>query len=180
MHGTETAGVKALLRYAAKLAGAHAGARTDWHPGPAADVTIIPVTNPWAWTYGYRYDGEGEDVNRDFASARTQEAAALRSFMQEHGPWDLFMDLHESKKAGYFIYQYLPESQGLGADYVRILKTLGRPLENAYREGPFRVHRGLLTMPASTLPWIAVHLRTVETFIERLLADAVASRSGSE
>lgn len=135
VHGTETAGVEALLRFAREL---EMGRRTR----AATDITIVPLANPWAWVYGYRWDGAGEDVNRDFSTGRMQEAAALRAFMRKNGPWDLFLDLHESKKPGYFIYQYLPEEEGLGPQYVRILKSMGRPLENTYREGPFRCIAG--------------------------------------
>jgi predicted deacylase len=37
-----------------------------------ASIDIVPVANPWGWVYGYRYNGEGEDMNRDFASGRTR------------------------------------------------------------------------------------------------------------
>ncbi len=196
VHGTETAGVEALLRLSERMARGAGGPST-------ADLTIVPLANPWAWVYGYRYDGEGEDVNRDFASGRTQEASALRAFMKRNGPWDLFLDLHESKKPGYFIYQYLPEDEGLGAEYVKILTSMGRPVENTYEEWPFRVHKGRLIVPAPMLAWVAiagrlsqeqyvrlhgtrhsytvetplsddaearvaVHMRTAETFIDRL------------
>lgn len=119
-------------------------------------IDLVPVINPWGWVYGYRYDGDGEDVNRDFASRRTQESRILRGLMDRGGSYDLVLDLHESKKPGYFIYQYLPGSEGLGAVYVRLLGRMGRPRENNYREGLFATHDGILTTPAAVLPWIAL------------------------
>ena len=199
MHGTETAGPEALLQFAALLAresSRYANVRLD----------IVPVANPWGWVYGYRYNGEGEDVNRDFSSRRTREAALLKSLMRRDGPFDLVMDLHESQRNSYFIYQYLPLDAGLGGDYVKIVGSLQRPVATAYREWIFNVQGGILRTPSAALFWIglgrsmaldqyarlhgvrnsytvetpvwddfdtrvAVHLRTVQTFISRLLAD---------
>jgi hypothetical protein len=149
VHGTESAGVEALLQLSEEMA--H---NPELFPEVALD--IVPVVNPWGWIHGYRYDGEGEDVNRDFASRRTQEARIVRSFIDRSGPYDLVLDLHESKKYGYFIYQYLPASEGLGGDYVRLLGRMGKPRENAYREGIYAVVNGILSTPVSALPWIAI------------------------
>lgn len=148
VHGTETSGVEALLSLAADLA----REPSAW---PGAAIDIVPVANPWGWVYGYRYNGDGEDMNRDFASRRTREAAAIRGLIHDNGPYDLVMDLHESKKYGYFIYQYLPPGPGLGEQYVRILQDMGKPAQENYREGIFRTRGGILHMPAAILPWIA-------------------------
>jgi Succinylglutamate desuccinylase / Aspartoacylase family len=149
VHGTETAGVEAVLRIAETLAR---------DPGRLAAVSmdLVPVINPWGWVYGYRYDGDGEDVNRDFASRRTQESRIMRALMDRGGGYDLVLDLHESKKNGYFIYQYLPAAEGFGAAYVRLLGRLGRPREDSYREGAFAARDGILSIPAGALPWVAL------------------------
>ena len=149
VHGTETAGVEALLQIAEGLA-------RNPREHPSVSFDIVPVLNPWGWVHGYRYNGEGEDVNRDFSSGRTQEARILRDYMRRNGPWDLVVDLHESKKYGYFIYQYLPPGSGLGAEFVRILKALGKPRENAYQEGFFPAKGGILQVPAPALAWVAL------------------------
>jgi hypothetical protein len=148
VHGTETSGVEALLSLAADLA-------RDPAALPAAEIDIVPVANPWGWVYGYRYNGDGEDMNRDFASRRTREAAAIRGLVARNGPYDLVMDLHESKKYGYFLYQYLPRGSGLGEQYARILRDMGKPAQENYREGLFRTRGGVLRMPAVVLPWVA-------------------------
>jgi hypothetical protein len=201
VHGTESAGVEALLRIAETLAG-------DPSRLSSVSVDIVPVVNPWGWAYGYRYDGDGEDVNRDFASRRTQEARIVRGLMDRSGPYDLFLDLHESKKSGYFIYQYRAPNRGLGTEFVRVLKTMGKPRENSYREGVFKTREGILQIPATALFWIslggrlsleqyarlhgtpdsytvetpvgdelenriAVHQRTVTAFIEKLSRTSV-------
>jgi hypothetical protein len=183
VHGSETAGVEALLRLCEQLA-------RDPLRYPAVTLDVIPVVNPWAWVYNYRYDGDGEDVNRDFATRRTQEARIVRGFIERGGPYDLVMDLHESKKSGYFIYQYLSADQGLGREYVKLLQRRGKPRENAYREGIYPAVNGVLFTPASTLPWVAIsgrlsleqytrlhgtrHSYTVETPLQDSFEDRVA------
>jgi hypothetical protein len=149
VHGTETAGVEALLRLCEEMA-------RDPRLFPDVSLDIVPVVNPWGWVHGYRYDGEGEDVNRDFASRRTQEARIVRGFIDRSGPYDLVMDLHESKKYGYFIYQYLPAGQGLGGEYARMLTRRGRQRESSYREGIHGAVNGILSIPAAELPWVAM------------------------
>jgi hypothetical protein len=152
VHGTETSGVEALLLLAGELAREPA-------PWPAAAIDIVPVANPWGWVYGYRYNGDGQDMNRDFASGRTREAAMIRGLIRKNGPYDLVMDLHESKKYGYFIYQYLPPGPGLGEEYADILRDLGKPAQENYREGIFRARGGILRIPVAALPWIAAARR---------------------
>ncbi len=182
VHGTEPAGGRALL----ELAGAMAG-----NASLLADVAvdIVPIANPWGWVHGYRYTGNGADINRDFASGRTQESALLRGLMRERGPYDLVMDLHESKKAGYFVYQYLPPDEGLGASFTGLVEAAGERLEDRYREWFWRAEDGVLRMPTVALWWVAMarqlslehyarlhgtrHAYTVETPVDDDLADRV-------
>jgi hypothetical protein len=129
-------------------------------------------------------------VNRDFSTRRTREARTIRELYDHNGPYDLLLDLHESKKPGYFIYQYLSEEEGLGAEYVKLLTSLGKPLENNYREGPFKATRGILRIPAAPLLWISMGGRlSLEQYarlhgtrhaycVETPLADAFDQRVG--
>jgi hypothetical protein len=188
MHGTESAGVEALLQVAEAIA----REPSRW---PQVTIDILPVINPWGWVYGYRYDGAGEDVNRDFASSRTQESRIVRDYLRRNGPFDLFMDLHESKKYGYFIYQYLPAQSGFGSLFVEMLKGMGKPPESWYREGMFQVRDGILHIPSAALAWIALARRlsleqyarlsgtanayTVETPLRDDFTDRVAVHRGT-
>jgi hypothetical protein len=149
MHGTETAGVEALLQISEALS-------RDPRLYPSVSFDIVPIANPWGWVRGCRYNGDGEDVNRDFSSRRTREAALLLAFMQRNGPWDLVLDLHESKKYGYFIYQYLPPGPGMGDDFTDMLRRLGKPRENAYREGVFQARDGIIWIPEPVLAWVSL------------------------
>jgi hypothetical protein len=182
VHGTEPAGGRALLELAGDVAR---------DPSLFADVAldIVPVANPWGWTFGYRYTGNGADINRDFASGRTREAALLRGLMRSRGPYDLVMDLHESQKPGYFVYEYLPADEGLGSSFTGLVEAAGKPLEDRYTEWFWRAEDGVLRMPTAALWWVAMarqlslehyarlhgtrHAYTVETPVEDALADRV-------
>jgi hypothetical protein len=123
---------------------------------PGAFIDVVPVVNPWGYVYGYRYNGDGQDVNRDYASRRTQEARLVRGLFQRDGPFDLVMDLHESRKPGYFLYEYVSPSRGLGGAFAGLVSTLGQPRENAYREWLFPARDGVLRTPAVALAWVAL------------------------
>lgn len=182
IHGTEPAGGKALLELAGEMAR---------DPALLADVAVdvVPIANPWGWVHGYRYTGNGEDINRDFASSRTQESALLRRLMRERGPYDLVMDLHESKKPGYFLYAYLPPEEGLGSAFTGLVEAAGERPENRYREWFWRAEDGVLRIPTAALLWVAMarqlslehyarlagtrHAYTVETPVDDDLADRV-------
>ena len=182
IHGTEPAGGRALLELAGEMAR---------DPSLLGDVNvdIVPIANPWGWVFGYRYNGNGEDINRDFASSRTPEARMLRGLMRGRGPYDLVMDLHESKKAGYFVYQYLPPGEGLGTSFAGLVEAAGEPLENRYKEWLWRAEDGVLRIPSAALVWFAMARQlslehfarltgtrqayTVETPVDDALADRV-------
>ncbi len=149
VHGTEPAGVEALLRFVERLA-------RDPSRLPGAFIDVVPIVNPWGYVYGYRYNGDGQDVNRDYASHRTQEAVLIRDLIREDGPFDLVVDLHESKNDGYFLYEYRAPAAGMGGAFASLVSGLGLPQENAYREWIFRARDGILRTPAAVLPWVAL------------------------
>jgi hypothetical protein len=121
---------------------------------------IIAVVNPWGWVRDSRLNGAGKDINRDFASPNTQEAALARAFVasrvKENGSYHVALDLHESSKSGYFVYQYTGARAGLGPAFARVVELAGKPLEKDYREGSFPVRRGVLSIPAITLPYVSM------------------------
>lgn len=151
VHGNERAGPEALMRFAELLSRS---------PNLYREVAfdIMPVVNPWGWVRGSRLNGAGKDINRDFASSNTQEADLVRTFVgtriSENGPYHIALDLHESSKAGYFVYQYTGARTGLGPAFARVVELAGRPLEKDYREGSFPVRRGVLSIPAISLPYV--------------------------
>jgi hypothetical protein len=151
VHGNERAGGEAVIRFAESLARS-----PDLYPSLAAD--LIPAVNPWGWVYHVRQNGAGKDVNRDFATRRTQEAALVRGYVQSRaqsgGAYDIALDHHESSQSGYFVYQYVNRRSGLGPAFVQAARLAGGPVETMYREGAFAVRDGVLAIPRIALPYV--------------------------
>ena len=139
IHGHEVAGPEAAIRFAVEMS-------RDPDRYPSASLDVIPITNPWGWSRNVRYNGAGEDINRDFASRRTQEGALLRDFMRAGGPYDLVLDLHESKKPGYFVYDYSWGRPGYANAFRRVAALSAASFETGYREGGAAVRDGVLSI----------------------------------
>ena len=140
LHGNEIAGPEAAIRFAEDLA------RNAERYG-AVEIDLIPLANPWGWSRNIRYNGGGEDINRDFSSSRTEEARVIRDFLGGRGSYDLILDLHESKNPGYFAYDYSGREPSLADAYRRVLKLSDARFESTHREGGITVSDGVLAIP---------------------------------
>ncbi len=141
IHGHESAGVDAAARFAEDIIR---------RPSRYSDIQIdiIPVLNPWGWEYNRRHNADGLDINRDFATDRTIEASLFRSFVGQMDTYDLFIDLHESHKSGYFLYDYSsPPDRNVWDTYRSLIALSAKGLENNYRESLSRAQNGILSMP---------------------------------
>ena len=144
VHGHEIAGAEAALKFAEELA-----KRPTRYS--ELEIDVIPVLNPWGWEHGSRYNSGGMDINRDFGSSRTVEAGLFRSFIRRSMPYDLVIDLHETYKSGYFLYDYsFPPDRHVWNTYRAIIGLSDKPLENDYRESMYRTNNGILRI--SRLP----------------------------
>ena len=144
VHGDEIAGGEALLRFIEEMV-----VRTQLYESYSFD--IIPIVNPWGWAHNLRYNGNGEDINRDFASKRTEEAQILKRFLMSRESYDLFLDLHESRQQGYFIYQYLRTRYSYAPLFIDLVQSRERRVENRYRDFIFKVKEGVLHIPPIVL-----------------------------
>ncbi len=63
--------------------GARAGAplAADASLFPDVSFDIVPLLNPWGWSRDVRYNRDGRDINRDFATFTTQEARVFRDLV---------------------------------------------------------------------------------------------------
>ena len=150
IHGHEIAGSEAAMRFAEDIV-----RRPTRYPN--AHIDIIPVLNPWGWEHNMRHNYSGMDINRDFSSERTKEAEIFRLFSGEEREYDLFIDLHESYKQGYFLYDYSSPPDGeLWKTYRSLITLSNKPLENRYREFLSRTKDGIL------------HIRPLQVYVNML------------
>ena len=152
IHGNEPAGSEALLRLSRQLA------RETWRYG-GASIDIVPVVNPWGWVHNTRHNGAGLDINRDFASDRTQEARLLKDFITANGPYDIVLDLHESTKPGYFMYRYGHTEDLLVETYRKLIMEMNVPVERTFREALFKAKDGIISVPGWSLHLVRVARR---------------------
>ena len=63
IHGNEPAGAAWAVELVRLLA-------NDPSAFPEVSFDIVPLLNPWGWSRDVRYDLDGRDINRDFATIR--------------------------------------------------------------------------------------------------------------
>ncbi|MBN1687187.1 MAG: DUF2817 domain-containing protein [Spirochaetales bacterium] len=120
VHGNEPAGAAFTLGLIQALS-----AKTLAHENTAID--IIPMVNPWGWAHDSRFNYDGKDINRDFASFRTQEAGIIRDYVKGRS-YDLALDHHEDPGAsGVYIYQYGKSDDSTARAALSIVKEKGYP-----------------------------------------------------
>lgn len=122
IHGNEPTGVEAvidLIETVVKKPPKYRGVVFDF----------IPCVNPWGWAHDIRFNKNGRDINRDFASFKSQEAAIIRDFVKGKS-YDLILDHHEDPKAkGFYLYQYDTPGQSLSRDVIKNVREAGYPIE---------------------------------------------------
>ena len=110
-------------------------------------VDIIPVVNPWGYAHDKRFNKDGRDINRDFASFNTQEARIMRDFLQGKN-YNMMLDLHEDPRAdGFYMYQYARDSQSLARAAIQKLRQAGAPIEPDRWKTLLKLDDGLVDAP---------------------------------
>ena len=140
IHGNEPAGVYYAMELMEKLA-----KNQNHHRNIAID--IIPMVNPWGVTHNIRFNQTGIDVNRDFATLRSQEAKIIQKFVGQRR-WDLMLDLHEDPSAsGFYIYQYGQSDKITCEKIVAAVEKLGYPIEENVRMLILHTEHGVIDAP---------------------------------
>lgn len=141
------------------LGGVHGNepAGTAWVAGLARELVVsaggpnsfdlLPLLNPWGWSRNRRYNREGRDINRDFASFASQEARILRDLV-EGQEYDLVIDHHEDPDAaGFYLYQYARRDSTATRGAIAAARAAGYPIEQDVRMVILRTRDGLIRAP---------------------------------
>lgn len=140
IHGNEPAGVEILVRTIESMA-------TNILRYESIYFDIIPLINPWGWSHDVRFNRDGIDVNRDFASFKSQEAKIVREFLKGKR-YDLIIDHHEDPNAsGFYIYQYGNPDTLLSRRVIEVVRGLGYPIEQDVKMVILRTKDGLINAP---------------------------------
>lgn len=140
IHGNELAGAETNARFIEALA-------SDASLFPNIAFDIVPITNPWGWSHDQRYNGDGKDVNRDFASFASQEARIMSNYL-EGKRYDLMIDDHEDPDGkGFYMYQYAESGQSLSRRVISAVKGMGFPIEQDVNMVILKTDDGLIDAP---------------------------------
>jgi predicted deacylase len=95
IHGDEPAGPEAIFRLL-----------KDSACLPRATWTIFPLLNPDGYRLNSRDNADGLDLNRDYRYPTANESTAHRAVIDNLGPIDLTLSLHEDWEAvGFYLYE---------------------------------------------------------------------------
>ncbi len=149
MHGNEPAGTEALLQFIETMS---ANVAQDAH----TEIDVIPLVNPWGWAHDTRFNQTGRDINRDFASFRSQEARLIRDFTRKK-KYDLISDHHEDPDGkGFYMYQYGMRSTALSRAIIRMQRAHGYPIEQDVTMVVLRTKDGLIDVPYAGLWYMSL------------------------
>jgi hypothetical protein len=140
IHGNEPAGPAWALELLRRLA-----ADTSLYADVSFD--IVPLLNPWGWSRDVRYNRDGRDINRDFATFTTQEARAFRDLV-EGRRYDFSIDHHEDPSAkGFYVYQYADRDTRPTRAVIAAVRDLAFPIEQDVNMVILRTRDGLIRAP---------------------------------
>jgi murein peptide amidase A len=96
IHGDEPAGPLALIRLIEE---------DRW---PDVSLRIVPCLNPAGMRAGTRENADGIDINRDYRSLVSEEAAGHVEWLRRQPPFDLSLLLHEDWEShGFYCYELI-------------------------------------------------------------------------
>ncbi len=140
VHGNEPAGVEIMLHILETLA-------ENPHKYEHINFDIVPLVNPWGWSHDLRFNQEGRDINRDFASFNSQESKIIKDFT-EGREYDLIIDCHEHPgAAGFYLYQYANPDESVSREIIETVRNLGYPIEQDVSMVILKTDDGLINAP---------------------------------
>ena len=108
---------------------------------------IVPLLNPWGWSRDVRYDRDGRDINRDFATFATQEARVFRDIVAGRR-YVLAIDHHEDPSGkGFYLYQYAQRDTTATRATIDRVRRLGFAIEQDVSMVILRAKDGLIRAP---------------------------------
>ncbi|MCD4744030.1 MAG: M14 family metallocarboxypeptidase [Desulfobacteraceae bacterium] len=108
---------------------------------------IIPVINPWGFSQNIRFNKQGIDINRDFASFKSQESKIIKSYITGK-QYNLMIDLHEDPDSkGFYIYQYGRPDTKIPEKVVNKIHKMGYPIEQDVNMVILKTENGIIDAP---------------------------------
>jgi hypothetical protein len=110
-------------------------------------IDFIYIVNPWGFEHNDRHNGNGIDLNRDFADFETEEIQCLINSIKDETYTGMY-DFHEhSKTTGFLLYYYSGKNKRLADDMLKMIEANGIPLENEYVDIVLKTKKGAINVP---------------------------------
>lgn len=166
VHGDAPAAVDYVVDFIGTRAGA--GDAVD------CDMDIIPVVNPWGYVHGLPFNGNGVEIDRDFAKFDSHEARILRRFLREKH-YDLVIDLREDPDAdGFYLWQYGLADETVASAIVSSVQAGGHPIENDSSLVMLRPRNGVVAAPMWGLRFLRLFRQlTLAGYIRQQVSEVV-------
>lgn len=146
-HGDERAGYEVALRLARDLSVGELRPLLD-----RLEVVIVPVANPIGMRAGTRFDGSGEDPNRDHVVLASPVNRALWDLHAEFEP-HLVLDLHEMGPTPYEAQVGLPTHPNVDPRITELARYWLLPyVVRALAEADVRFHEYISEVPDPAYP----------------------------
>ncbi len=137
IHGNEPAGTECLMQFLTALS-------QDASLYPGVEFDIIPVVNPWGWVHGRRRNGNGCDLNREFATFKAPESLLMREQFKSK-KYDVMVDLHEDSDVnGFYLYRLANPDMGLCRAVIKNVQAGGYPIHDGRVMKIFRARDGII------------------------------------
>ncbi|QQL44980.1 M14 family metallopeptidase [Sulfuriroseicoccus oceanibius] len=118
MHGDEPAGPLALLELL----------REGFFKPTGISWVICPVLNPTGLALAQRENHQGEDLNRDYLSRRTDEVAGHARWL-DGASYDFALSLHEDWESTGFYYYEINQGEDCPERYALISAAVGEVMQ---------------------------------------------------
>jgi hypothetical protein len=139
-HGTESIGVKIMLRFLQEFNKEFLG---------YYNFLLFPILNPYGYTYGVRKNGNKQYANSGFnlpEDKLTPEAILIKEIVPHKV--DLFIDLHGDDKIGFYIYERKrPNKESLVEKSLKILGKNKIPILEANTVYSEKCIKGIIGQP---------------------------------
>lgn len=140
IHGNEPAGVEVILKMIEMIA-------QNPLQYKAISFDFIPIVNPWGYSCDIRFNRNGRDVNRDFASFASQESGIVKRYV-DGKRYDLMIDLHEDPDGkGFYMYQYAHPDTSLSRKIIEAVRDMNYPIEKDINFILLKTDDGLIDAP---------------------------------
>jgi hypothetical protein len=110
-------------------------------------IDFVYILNPYGFEYNLRYNGSGNDLNRDFINFETSE---IRYFVNNIGntSYNGMYDFHEhGSTTGFLLYYYSKNNKRLAENILETIRNNNIPLENKYVDVILRAKNGAIYVP---------------------------------